>query len=276
MVIQAHSPLAREVVSRPVFERWDKVFASAAAWQPPTVPTVVVVPHPDDEVLIAGGLIRLQRDRRVPVRIVAVTDGEAAYDDDDRDDIRRQTLGGRRRREQRDSLELLGVGRGDVDRLDLPDGAVTDHVSELADWIASEYSDHLVVAPWSHDVHPDHEACGRAATVASARTGNPLWYGFFWTWHRSDPDLFVETGLRHHLRRLDLPRSVRSQRSAAIAHHNSQLERIDGPPVLVASLLEPIQWKAEYFLNASNVADEGASSPDSTQDASATLEEAAS
>lgn len=246
-------PGTQRRANRPLFDRWCIALSSAPAWQPPATPTVIVVPHPDDEVLVAGGLIRLQRNRNVPVRIVAVTDGEAAYDDELLDDNARRALSSRRRREQARSLELLGVGRGDTDRLGLPDGGVAAHASELEDWIASEYPGHLVIAPWSHDFHPDHEACGRAASAASLRSGSPLWYGFFWTWHRADPRLLADMGVLRHLRRIDLPKSVRSLRTAALEQHMSQLERLDGPPVLVPTLLEPTRWHSEYYLDASGI-----------------------
>lgn len=231
----------------PIRERWRTVLDDSTAWLPPRMPTAIVVPHPDDEVLITGALIRLQRDRHVPVRILAVTDGEAAYDDEGIDDVERRRLGSRRRREQLNALEALGVGRAAVDRLGFLDGSVSDNLTTLSDWIASEYSDHMVVAPWVHDVHPDHEACGRAAKVACALTGSPLVYGFFWTWHHGDPEAFA--GRR--LQRLDLSASGAAEREAAIGHHLSQLERLDGRPVLPASLLEPIRWNAEYYLDGS-------------------------
>ena len=57
---------------------WDAARTAASQWAPPMVPTTVVVPHPDDEALLFGGLIHLQCRRGVRVRILAVTDGEQA------------------------------------------------------------------------------------------------------------------------------------------------------------------------------------------------------
>jgi LmbE family N-acetylglucosaminyl deacetylase len=47
----------------------------------PAQKSTVVAPHPDDETLAAGGLIATQRSRHLPVTLLAVTDGEAAYPD---------------------------------------------------------------------------------------------------------------------------------------------------------------------------------------------------
>ncbi|HEY5120093.1 MAG TPA: PIG-L family deacetylase, partial [Acidimicrobiales bacterium] len=40
---------------------------------------MVVSPHPDDEVLGAGGLIQVALSQHVLVEVVAVTDGEASH-----------------------------------------------------------------------------------------------------------------------------------------------------------------------------------------------------
>jgi LmbE family N-acetylglucosaminyl deacetylase len=43
-------------------------------------------------------------------------------------------------------------------------------------------------APWRHDGHPDHDAAGRAATIASAAAGAPLLQYLVWAWHWADPE----------------------------------------------------------------------------------------
>ena len=58
---------------------WLAVLHNVPKWVPPMWPTVVIAPHPDDETLGAGRLIATQRRQGVPVTIVAVTNGEAAY-----------------------------------------------------------------------------------------------------------------------------------------------------------------------------------------------------
>lgn len=234
--------------ARSVRSEWQSALDRAHRWVPPAERSmVVVVPHPDDEVLIAGGLIARQRDRGVTVRIVAVTNGEAAYDSESTRDEDRRSLAAQRRREQLAALEGLGVCRSAVDRLGIPDGTVGKHVDDLADWIADEYRDHLVVAPWIHDHHPDHEACGRAATAAATRGGgHRLIYGFFWTWHHVDPSTVDGA----QLRRLQLSKRAQQQRMRAITHHRSQLERPGGHPVLTEPLLEPVWWNDEFYIEA--------------------------
>ncbi len=135
------------------------------AWQPPELPMLVIALHPDDETLGAGGLIAHQRRRGVPVRMVAVTDGEAAHCD-------LPQLGDVRRQEQESAFRELGGEPQSVIRLQLPDGAVSGNEQELIERVRPLVGPTtLLVAPWSFDPHPDHEAL----RTRSAIFGGILW-----------------------------------------------------------------------------------------------------
>jgi LmbE family N-acetylglucosaminyl deacetylase len=199
--------------------------------------TVVIAPHPDDETLAAGGLIATQRSREIPVTLLAVTDGEAAYPGV-------PDLGSTRRVEQARAAEALGVARDAVIRLGLRDSAVAKCEPALADRIESCIgADTLLVAPWSRDPHPDHEACGRAAATAARRTGATLLFYFFWTWHHFRPESL--NGLS--LRRLALSADARARRARALTCHRSQLHRDEGPPILPEIFLAPARRPFETF-----------------------------
>jgi LmbE family N-acetylglucosaminyl deacetylase len=215
---------------------WIDSLQALPDWMPEPRSTVVIVPHPDDETLAAGGLIATQRSLQIPVTL-AVTDGEAAYPDV-------PDLGNTRRVEQARAAEALGVARDSVIRLGLRDSAVAKYESALADRIESCIgADTLLVAPWPHDPHPDHEACGRAAATAARRTGEPLIFYFFWTWHRFSPESL--NGLP--LRRLALSADARSRRARALTCHRSQLHRDKGPPILPDIFLAPARRPFETF-----------------------------
>ena len=125
-------------------------------WDPPGAPMFVIAPHPDDETLGAGGLIARQRMRGSDVVVAAVTDGENCYPDS-------VGMGEIRCLEQEAALKRLGVERDNIVRLRLPDSAVSSNEEELVERLMPLVSsDTHVVAPWSGDFHPDHEACGRA------------------------------------------------------------------------------------------------------------------
>jgi LmbE family N-acetylglucosaminyl deacetylase len=202
-------------------------------------PTVVIAPHPDDEILGAGGLIALQRRRGVHVKIIAVTNGEAAYSD-------AVHLGDIRRIEQQSALAELGVEASDVFRIDVADGKVTAFETELMDFVRPFMrSKTLLVAPWSSDPHPDHEACGRVAERLAKECDISLISYLFWAWHRNP----LESLATLPLHRLELDEQLRAARAAALSHHRSQLEWETGSPILPDSLLDPARRPFETFIH---------------------------
>lgn len=221
--------------------QWRSRFDRLPAWQFPPLPTLVVAPHPDDESLAAGGLIATLRAHEIPVTVVAVTDGEACYPGV-------PGLPETRRLEQEAALTLLGVSPPHIHRLHLPDSAVATREDELAEQLGDLVAPGMhLVAPWARDVHPDHEACGRAAMTVAARYGVPRSSWFFWTWHHSPAE--VLDGLP--LVRLPLSPQALAQKQSAIREHASQLHHPHGgEPILPDVLLGSAGRSYEVFLPA--------------------------
>ncbi len=220
-------------------DRWRCRRDGAADWSVPPVRTVVVAPHPDDEVLMFAGLIAHQVDAGANVLILAVTDGEAAYPD-----VPPSVLGERRRGEQLAAVEAMGDGRIDIVRLGLPDGGVEEHSTALAGAIQDVRSPGCIIAaPWHLDHHCDHEAIGRAALDVALRSGDRLVQGIFWGWHHRSP-----TDLEQPLRRLRLSTETMKRRQTALNCHRSQVGAGHRSPVLDASALEPLAWPFEYHI----------------------------
>ena len=135
---------------------------------------VIMAPHPDDEVLGAGGLIQKALRERCLVEIIAVTDGEASHRTSDF--VR---TGGSGAFANESPTWLSGASDGFrpiVTRLHLPDGAVATRSAELYDALEDMLlPDDLCVAPWQRDGHPDHDASGEAALRASRRVSARSW-----------------------------------------------------------------------------------------------------
>jgi LmbE family N-acetylglucosaminyl deacetylase len=224
------------VVPEPV---WIEVLRETPQWHPPRRPTIIIAPHPDDETLATAGLIASQRRLGIPVTIVAVTDGEAAY-------AGVRGLGEIRQTEQEHALEKLGVAKGEIIRLRLPDSDVTGQESRLADLLIDLFRPgSLILAPWQLDYHPDHEACGRAAWKAAEAVGCAMPVSYvFWTWHRGNSPFVLEGPIR----RFELDDQLQAAKRAALACHRSQLQREDGPPILPELLLKPATRSFETFL----------------------------
>jgi LmbE family N-acetylglucosaminyl deacetylase len=221
-------------------ERWLEYLARVPAWEPPGSPTLVISPHPDDETLSAGGLIARLRAGGADVTVVAVTDGERAYDDG-------FPLAAVRETEQTCALKMLGVSEERIIRLRLPDSGVAACEARLVDLLMPlTTAETHIIAPWSGDFHPDHEACGRACTEVARRAGARLSFYFFWTWHRGAVERLDGLGLM----RLPLSEDVLSAKLEALECHRSQLYHVGGSPILPPELLGPARRPFEVFLPA--------------------------
>lgn len=197
---------------------------------------VVVSPHPDDEVLGCGGLMQAALAAGVPVRVVSVTDGEACYPDQALWPPER--LRDVRRHELAQALRALGLHASDVTPVGLPDGEVRGHeaalVAVLADMLGPGDG---VLAPWTGDAHPDHDACGRAAQAAARRRGARFLQYPVWAWHWLDPQAAAPWP---GARRIALDATQQARKQAAIAAFASQTGNIEGlacPPILPGNVL---------------------------------------
>ncbi|MFJ1914885.1 PIG-L deacetylase family protein [Streptomyces sp. NPDC088147] len=154
----------------------------------PTGPVVVVAAHPDDEVLGFGGSLAALAEAGTEVRLLSATDGERSHPRSAR--ITPDRLAEVRAVELRAALAELGLTGPPPRRLRLPDTRVHRHEPQLRDSIAGllgETGAALCVAPWTGDLHSDHEAAGRAAAAASLTAGVPLWLYPVWMWHWARP-----------------------------------------------------------------------------------------
>jgi LmbE family N-acetylglucosaminyl deacetylase len=213
------------------FEQIDLPAGDLLDRRPGTV--VVVAPHPDDEVLGVGGTLRLLHDRGWDVRIVAVTDGEASHPGSD---VYAATeLARIRARESSVAHHALGLGRCTVEQLGVPDGCVAEHEDQLRPRLeVVAGSADLVLAPWGHDGHPDHDACGRAAARAVATCGTELVEYVVWTWNWARPG--DERVPWDRARQIELTAAARAGKAAAIQAFGSQIRPI-GPATADAAVL---------------------------------------
>ena len=184
---------------------------------------VVAAPHPDDETFGVGGLIAEASGHGVPVVVVSMTDGEAAFAE--------PGLADRRHGELLAALECLaptGVER--VVRCRLPDGGVADCGDEVAAILRAEtVAGDLLLAPLYCDGHPDHDAVGLAAMDLAGQGGLDVAFFPIWAWHWHDPSdsVIVTKG-----RRFDLSPAAAGAKALALACFTSQVSGRD--PVLPA------------------------------------------
>ena len=152
---------------------------------------LVLAPHPDDEVLGAGGVMAETVRRGGRAAVIVATDGAFGANRE-----RGARLAATRQGETRRAMERLGLGPGDVGFLGYADGGLAAawdeqwraarrdagevSATELVDALRGEIRSRVpraVVVPMPLDRHPDHAALGRFAMLAvlgdSPPTGGP-------------------------------------------------------------------------------------------------------
>jgi LmbE family N-acetylglucosaminyl deacetylase len=141
---------------------------------------VVIAPHPDDEVLGPGGTTATLVLQGARVVVIAVTDGEASAPE------RVEELRSVRPKESARAAAALGTTPVLSYALGLPDGRVRAHDVEPLLVSLLQPGD-LVLAPWAHDGHPDHDEVGEAAQSACAEVEARLMAYLVWAWHWALP-----------------------------------------------------------------------------------------
>jgi LmbE family N-acetylglucosaminyl deacetylase len=201
---------------------------------------VIIAPHPDDEVLGAGGLMNTAARAERDVIVLSVTDGEKSHPEQDANLLRAM------RAQERDrAFKELGLLTHQARRMALPDGAVTSHRQRLIELIeqVTRASD-LVLAPWVGDGHPDHEACAEAARSAQQRVGFELLEYPVWGWHWCEPHQFPYADAL----RFDLDEDAHLAKQRAISMFRSQIDGLDQQPILTEGTLDRFRRPFEVFL----------------------------
>lgn len=199
---------------------------------------VVVAAHPDDESLGAAGLMVALHEAGVPVHVVCATAGEASHPASPTHGP--ADLARRRRAELAAALDVLVPG-ATHEVLGLPDGGLAAHEAALVSHVVRAVGDGrrtLLVATWRGDGHADHEAVGRAASVAAARTAARLVEYPVWLWHWGHP----ETVRTDRMRALPLAPPARDRKRRALDEHVSQVGRLSpytgDEPIVSAAMRE--------------------------------------
>lgn len=216
---------------------WRAALDAAPCWLPATGRLLVVSPHPDDEVLGAGGLIRDWARARRPVALLSITNGEAAYPD-------WPGLGLVRRSELRRALARLGSGRLLSVGLNIPDGQVAQHGDALRAALAVVCDrDTTLIAPYEADGHPDHEAAGTVCREFAQSAGLPIARYPIWAWHHSTP-----SGMPDRWGRFQLQPQTRRAKAAAAHCFSSQLRPDRRRPIIPAHVMNYFSRPYEAFL----------------------------
>lgn len=216
-------------------------------------PLVVLSAHPDDETLGAGGLIRTALGAGSRVHLIACTAGEASHPHSPTHSPRR--LARIREAELERALDALrpdapGAGTLTFEILGVPDGRLAEHEGTVESAIrgAAGSGDTVLVAPYRHDGHCDHDALGALA----ARLADELHCGLLeypiWYWHWATPQTNTQW-TRWHALALDAESAA--AKKLAMDCHASQTSPLSGDPrdaaLLHGTFLEHFARPSETF-----------------------------
>ena len=134
---------------------------------------LVLAPHYDDEVLGCGGLVARLAAAGSAVRVLFLSDGGG----DDPDAETRAAYSRRRRQEAKEAAKVLGLAG--IDHLDLPDGALDQHLETTVRGIRRALASQrpsLLLVPSPLEASPDHRAAFRAVhdLLGGTRQGDAL------------------------------------------------------------------------------------------------------
>lgn len=220
---------------------------TAAMLVPPGKRLVLLAPHPDDEILMAAGLLQQVFAQGTSILLVAATDGEGSHPGSQ--EWPQERLVAVRPTETVAALGHLEIGDVTIERLGFPDGGLIAQVDVLQERLTTLLTpDDVVITTWMSDGHPDHEICGKVAATVAANLDISMVEVPVWTWHWSMPDdPRVPWG---RARRLMLDPDQVQRKIASISAFKSQL----GPDlgtgreaVVPASMVERLSRPYEIF-----------------------------
>ena len=206
---------------------------------------LILAPHPDDESLGCGGLIAEACAQGLAPRVLVVTDGTGSHPGSRAYPAPR--LRALREAEARAAVAALGLASDRIGFLGLRDTAVPRAgeafeaaVAAVVDAVREEEGG-ILLGPWRHDPHGDHEATHAIAAAAASQAG--VLHLAYPVWGWTLPAETVLDGREPAGYRLDIARHLPAKRRAIAAHasqHGSVITDDPGgfrlPPHLLAVL----------------------------------------
>lgn len=196
-------------------------------------PAVVLSPHPDDETLGCGHLIRAKLAAGATLDLVWLTDGRSSH----AAFMSLSELTRRRRDEATEAAQRLGVDGSRLHFLDFPDGELESYeetaINRVEALLTERQTDQLFV-PHELDPPPDHRATYRIASAANRSCSHAatLYRYPIWLYNQWPFVPFTGNGPREALR------FYRTSIELYAAWSREFDRRIEGDPALKRSALE--------------------------------------
>jgi N-acetylglucosamine malate deacetylase 1 len=208
-----------------------------------TKTAIVFAPHQDDETFGCGGIIALKKARKIPVKVVFLTDGTGRRPEW----IKAEEMINIRQQEAIKALKYLGLESSSIDFLSYKDGSLAQLssqkrkkiVSELAVLI-QEFNPGEIYLPHHNDRHLEHEATYELVEEAISISGMEMELLQYPVWMLWQNPLYSNLKLKEISRSYRIPIcSVQYQKNQAIASYHSQINTL--PPGFLNRFFSPYE-----------------------------------
>lgn len=213
----------------------------------------IFAPHPDDEILGCGGLLLQLAAKGNAIMLIHVTNGTQSHPNSQI--YSPEKLNTIRPQESLEALKVLGIDHQvAIISLDLTDGEVFAQQAQFHEKLASFIQPNdILVTPFVHDGHPDHEATGQVVAAFAKQQQLTCYQVLIWAWHWAEPaDNRIPWS---RAVRVDLSAEQLQRKTAAIACFKSQIESdksTGNPPILSAQTIARVSQPWEVYLYESN------------------------
>jgi LmbE family N-acetylglucosaminyl deacetylase len=195
-------------------------------------PFVILSPHPDDETLGAGGLIRQACAKGQHVEVIVLTDGAGSHTRSI--EYPPSCLIELRRQEVARAASILGLTADHLHHLDLPDahmptsGPIFEKTVQFVTSLVQSIKAKSLFVTWHHDPHCDHKAAAKVARATKLLIpALNIWAYPIWGWHL---DPAQDVGAAPEGFRLDIVHEADAKRRAIAAHRSQMTNLIHDDP----------------------------------------------
>jgi LmbE family N-acetylglucosaminyl deacetylase len=211
---------------------------------------LILAPHPDDESLGCGGLIAACCQRGRPPFVVILTDGAASHPGSR--EYPPDRLRALRAQEARRAVATLGLTPDNLAFFSYPDAALPSgpEVSARVARLAQEQGCTVMLAPWLHDPHCDHEAAAIIARDGARLAQCRLLSYPVWGWLLPPDQQIPVNAVAGY--KFPIPAHLQAKQSAVAAHTSQYSGLIDDSPNgfrLPRELLAVFDQPYEVFLS---------------------------
>lgn len=218
--------------------------------------TLILAPHPDDESLGCGGLIKLLSEQGTKVFIAFITDGSHSHPNSRK--FPPHLLASMRMEEAINACAILGIPSSQLIFLYQPDGYLSEigsdifsDTAQLITTLINHESIQSLFLPFENDHHADHRATWRIGLKAvedSVIKPQIIEYPV-WLWHHGVLNDLPDSKL-YDFYKLDIAGVKEVKLRAILAHKTQTTTMINDDPtgfVLTSELIAPFLEGYEYF-----------------------------